>query len=196
MRGYKAALAQGLKPECVKIVAVEADPKHFKWMQDHFEVNEIKCTLNLYQAAVNSHNHDVDFFVAQPNVDPSDDIASRKWYGQAISDFGWSGATSIKVKSLTLADIMPAGVLKVDLLDIDIQGYEFEVLHSGIKNLSNVKRVHVGTHSREIEEKLINLFNNLGWKCIRNYPCNSVSSTTYGVVSFCDGVQTWINPKA
>lgn len=195
-RGYKAAIANGLKHLCVTIVAVEADPKHFKWMQDHFEVNELSGNLRLYQAAVNSHKQDVDFFIAQPNVDPNDDIASRKWYGQAISNFGWDGATSIRVKSLTLSDVLPLNEQKVDLLDIDIQGYEFEVLNSGIDNLRNVKRVHIGTHSREIEEKLIHLFNSIGWKCIRNYPCNSVTQTSYGVVSFCDGVQTWINPRA
>jgi hypothetical protein len=33
-----------------------------------------------------------------------------------------------------------------------------------------VTRVHVGTHSRENEERLRALFHGLGWECVNDYP--------------------------
>jgi hypothetical protein len=58
-----------------------------------------------------------------------------------------------------------------------------------------VKRVHVGTHSREIEDGLRRLFRALGWQSLADYACLSSATTPFGMVSFRDGVQSWLNPR-
>lgn len=196
VRGYNAAIACGIRPDKIQITAVEAEPRHFNWINDHFKANNIQCNHQLYHAAVAGTRGHVEFCISQPNVNPEDITASRKWYGQAIVNGRWEGSTTIRVETVTLQEILDRITIKeVDLLDIDIQGAEFEVLNECTESLKRVKRVHIGTHSREIEMSLRHLFHLLGWSCIRDYPCNSVVKTKYGKISFGDGVQTWLNPK-
>ncbi|MDA7978887.1 MAG: FkbM family methyltransferase [Pirellulales bacterium] len=84
----------------------------------------------------------------------------------------------------------------IDLLDMDVQGEEVKIVQGAIKDLNKrVKRLHIGTHSREIEFELYQFLTAKGWKCLRAYPCESRTSTPYGDVQFVDGMQSWINPQ-
>jgi hypothetical protein len=83
----------------------------------------------------------------------------------------------------------------VDLIDLDVQGAELEVLEAAAGELDKkVKRVHIGTHGRTVEEGLRSLFRRLGWQCLRSFECASSVKTEWGTISFQDGVQTWVNP--
>jgi len=83
----------------------------------------------------------------------------------------------------------------VDLLDIDVQGVELEILEVAAAEVDRkVKRVHIGTHSRAIEEGLRSLFARLGWQCLTSFECSSSAKTEWGTISFQDGVQSWLNP--
>jgi len=100
-----------------------------------------------------------------------------------------------KIKTISLKALLaPCGC--VDLIHADIQGAENKVF-SSVKNEINhkVKRVHIGTHSPEIEEGLRALFNNLGWKCLYDYPGKRTNDTPYGAIYFDDGVQAWFNQR-
>jgi hypothetical protein len=57
-----------------------------------------------------------------------------------------------------------------------------------------VKRLHIGTHSKEIEAGLRQLLSAHGWRCHADYPLSSTSETPWGPVSFENGVQSWVNP--
>jgi len=82
----------------------------------------------------------------------------------------------------------------VDLMDLDIQGEEANAISGSLDTLNDkVKRIHIGTHSCANEKALFNHFSEMGWKCYNSLPCNSTQNTPYGVVTFEDGVQTWIN---
>jgi hypothetical protein len=83
----------------------------------------------------------------------------------------------------------------VDLLHIDIQGLELDVLDSASRLVDQrVKRLYVGTHSREIEDGLRRLLSGLGWQCLNDNACSSVAATPYGEISFQDGMRSWVNP--
>jgi hypothetical protein len=83
---------------------------------------------------------------------------------------------------------------EIDLLDLDVQGEELKILSAGADLLDRqVKRIHVGTHSPELEEGLRKLFRGRGWHLLRDYGCNKVNPTPFGEVEFVDGVQSWIN---
>ena len=84
----------------------------------------------------------------------------------------------------------------IDLLDMDVQGEEVKIVRGAINELNKrVKRLHIGTHSREIEFELYEFLTAQGWKCLRAYPCASQTPTPYGDVHFVDGMQSWLNPQ-
>jgi FkbM family methyltransferase len=83
----------------------------------------------------------------------------------------------------------------IDLVDIDIQGAEFETLAASFDNVSfKIDAIHIGTHSREIETSLRKLLDGKSWLKAFDYPCHSVVETRFGEVTFVDGVQTWVSP--
>ena len=189
------------------LIGVEAEPTHFRWMQQHLTDNSVGATsLTLIEAAVANHDGQVRFHVGDPSA----------WYGQAIdlsqpvqerrfSRLRKPGArlerrsargerTITDVRAVTLPSILD-GLQPVDLIDLDVQGVEADVLESAGDALSRkVKRIHIGTHSAENEERLRALFGRLGWEKLNDYECGTEADTAWGVISFQDGVQTWQNP--
>lgn len=181
-----------------KLVGVEAEPVHFRWMGEHFLDNGLRPDQHwLIEAMVSTKEGKGHFFVGR----------SADWYGQraltndeiaAIPQQSGEkrlyGDTVSEVASVTLNSILEkAG--RVDLLDADIQGAELEVLEAAKDKLNaQVKRIHIGTHNAEVEAGLRRVFSALGWEKINDFACGSVSLTKWGLVRFGDGVQTWINP--
>lgn len=178
-----------------RIIAVEAEPQHFKWLKDNIKENgldENRCKL--VEAAVAESDGESRFYAGNP----------ASWYGQRIvlvSDPPLSqedsnhGVHFVSVKCITLSSLLKDEGL-IDLIDMDIQGLELEVIQSTKKEISSqVKKIHVATHSHEIEEGLRNFFHGLGWTPTYDYGCQGKHMTEYGEIIFVDGVQGWINPK-
>jgi FkbM family methyltransferase len=190
------------------LVGVEAEPTHFRWMQQHFRDNAVDpAALTLIKAAVAAKDGRVRFHVGDPSA----------WYGQAIDASGSSPnrrlsvrsklrrllerqrrgdeRTIVEVRAVTLTSIL-RDLDRVDLIDLDVQGVEADVLESTESMLSEkVKRVHVGTHSTDNEDRLRALFGRLGWKNLNDYRFAAEADTPWGAVTFQDGVQTWENPR-
>jgi FkbM family methyltransferase len=208
----RAALAAARRSSCVfQCVAVEAEPVHFRWMLDHFRDNGLNPDdHDVIWAAVGAQAGFVPFWIGEPDG----------WYGQAIASkareplpparlrrrlkarsvLGRPPITPPTEKSLlwvpcvTLAELL-APYPKVDLIDLDVQGSEFDVLAPAIELLNErVHRIHIGTHGADIEESLRELFSAAGWTKLNDYPCQSRVPTPYGDITFGDGVQTWLNP--
>jgi hypothetical protein len=79
---------------------------------------------------------------------------------------------------------------------MDIQGHELAIVSAGIALLNDkVKRVHIGTHSAEIEHGLRELLRAQGWSCLFDYAGGGTSETPWGAFHFQDGVQSWENPR-
>jgi hypothetical protein len=97
------------------------------------------------------------------------------------------------VAAVTLADLL-AEVDQVDLIDMDLQGAEFDVVSSAIDQLdAQVRRLHIGTHGVDIESNLRELLNSRGWEPRADYGCGQTCETDFGTVAFDDGVQSWVN---
>ena len=172
----RAALAAARKPSCTfHCVAVEAEPLHFRWMVDHFRDN-----------GVNPDDHDVIWAAVgtEPGFVPFRIGNADSWYGQAIAarpvDPLPAARTRRRLKARSILGrppIMPATAesrmwvpcvtlsellapySEVDLIHLDVQGSEFDVLAPAIALLNErVRRIHVGTHSTQIEEALRKLF--------------------------------------
>jgi FkbM family methyltransferase len=199
-----AALQQLGVPSCV-LVGIEADPDHYKWMEQHFETNNVpRAARRLVESAVAPRDGRV-FFSAQN---------AQRCYGQAMvgevhTVFGRGWLRSLfaratgrppragvrEVRAVSLGSVLEP-LESVDLLDLDIQGAELDVLSSAPKLLSQkVKRLHIGTHSPAIEAGLRTLFRSLGFENRNDYGFNTEGETPYGKIRFADGVQTWLNPR-
>ena len=159
-------------------IAIEGEPTHFQWLMDHCRNNRMSHACLLIEGAVNDTGEDVMFHTGRPS----------EWYGQCIG-----GDT--KVKAFALEQIFKMGsVESVDLIDLDIQGHEYIVLNSSKHLLSKVKKIHIGTHSKEVEKQLQIMFSEMNWTCINDYSLFTKHSTKYGEAEFNDGIQTWVNP--
>ena len=194
-----------------RLIAVEAEPTHFEWMRLHFADNDVDPNQHsLLYAAVSDVPGEVSFYVGTE----CEEIAPGAWYGQRLAKdyevdiqveeapYGRhqvrrhvSGAISITVTAITLVSILD-GLDQVDLIDSDLQGAELGVIRSSIRELdAKVKRLHIGTHGREIENELRQLLTSHGWRCLADYPCFSLEETPWGPIEFQDGVQSWVNPS-
>jgi FkbM family methyltransferase len=197
------------------LIAVEAEPLVFQWMNLHFQDNGIDAKrYRLLHAASSDRAGDVLFYIGAPRGGPWD-RSPDDWYGQHLAkDYDISGEyaddgeyhgfrvrlhksgwRSIKIPSVTLHSLM-AGMDRVDLVDMDIEGQELPVIRSTIEEMNaKVKRVHIGTHSKEIETELRQILSGHGWRCLHDYSLFSTDETPWGAVAFENGVQSWVNPR-
>ena len=188
------------------LLAVEPEPKHYEWLRQHFRNNGLDPDAHsLMQAAVRDTPDDSLFLIGTPE---GHTFQSDRWYGQGITNWPMAalyaafrilkpqnGRRAIKVPSVTLEELLNR-FERVDLIDFDLQGQELKVIRSALNELDRkAVRLHIGTHSREIEEGLRAALGEHGWKCLADYPSQQVSETPYGPVQFQDGVQSWTNPR-
>ncbi len=197
----------------IRIGAVEAEPVHVRWLLEHLRHNHInENEYYVYSCAVGKSDEPVYFYVGMPGKQLTD--SAQKWYGQAkVKDYEKaepistdtydgkslvtykSGWRAIRVQQTTLKNIL-FNYDFVDLADLDVQGDEYDIIDSAMDEINRkIRRLHIGTHSADIESNLIKLLSNNGWKCLRNFGCGKINKTPYGDISFVDGVQSWINPN-
>jgi hypothetical protein len=106
-----------------------------------------------------------------------------------------TGWRSIGVPSVSLSGILRQ-LDTVDLIDMDIEGEELPIVTANIKTLNQqVKRLHIGTHGKEIEAGLREVLSANGWQCTADYTLFSKSPTPFGEISFENGAQSWVNPR-
>jgi FkbM family methyltransferase len=196
------------------VIAVEAEPTVYGWMKEHFLHNGIKPRWHtLHHGAVTEKPGKVEFYIGGPRGGPFD-LPPNAWYGQALTkDYelaesrpdgkyrGFkvmlhkSGWRSIRIPGVSLKSILKK-LDRVDLIDLDIEGQELASLTAVAAELdTKVKRLHIGTHGKEIEAGLRQLLLAHGWECRTDYSLFSTSETPWGTVNFENGVQTWVNPK-
>ena len=84
---------------------------------------------------------------------------------------------------------------RVDLLHIDIQGGELHLVSGNVPLLNErVAYLFIGTHSRVIEGKLIDVLNQAGWQLECERP--AVFTISGGALNtVIDGVQAWRNAR-
>jgi FkbM family methyltransferase len=209
VRAATAARQRGL--QC-HLVAVEAEPLHFKWLRQHLCDNGLDPARHtLVQGAVTDQPGKTLFYIGMPKG--GQDRADQ-WYGQAITRSyeqvrtkTWkryqgfrvlklkSGWKSIEVQAVTLESLL-RDLDRVDLIDMDVQGKELKIVRSAIDELDRkVCRLHIATHTPEIQEGLKDTLGSRGWICHFDFSCFSTTATAFGPVSFEDGVQSWTNPR-
>ncbi|TIU69689.1 MAG: class I SAM-dependent methyltransferase, partial [Mesorhizobium sp.] len=82
----------------------------------------------------------------------------------------------------------------VDLLHIDIQGGEADFIDAAIADLNRfVRYIVIGTHSRQIEGRIMSILLSHGWKLEMERP--AIIRLVEGCPQISvDGVQGWLSP--
>ncbi len=175
------------------LIGVEAEPSHFEWMKMVLGDNDVDPDAHhLVQAAVAGHDGDV--ILTGPDA-PRTVWGHRTVRPEEVK--AWEtlpGYLFWTVRGCSLQTVF-ANHEHIDLVDLDIQGVEYDVLAPSFETLnSKAGVVHIGTHSRAVEKLLTKAFRANGWRNVFSYPSHSDADTMFGRVTFTDGVQTWVNP--
>lgn len=98
------------------------------------------------------------------------------------------------VSAVTLADLL-GPFERVDYIEVDMQQSEIVVIPPFIDLLKRkVRRIHIGTHGREVHRALHQLFDKQGWEIVFSYEPNATHSSALGAFATNDGVLTVLNP--
>ncbi len=180
MRAVFAARQCNPKLRC-RVIAVEAESTVYGWMKKHF-------WHTLLNAAVTDEPGEVEFSIGGPRGGQYD-RPPNAWYGQFLTKgneaFGESrpdgrycgfkallhksGWRSIRIPGVGIGDLLKK-LGRVDLIDLDIEGQELASLTSVAAEVdAKVKRLHIGTHGKEIEAGLRQLLSAHGWQCHADY---------------------------
>jgi len=98
------------------------------------------------------------------------------------------------VSAVTLRDVL-APFEFVDYLDSDIQQSEIIVFPPFLDLLKRkVRRIHIGTHGKDVHRSLHELFRSDGWEIVFSYEPNATHASALGAFTTNDGVLTVRNP--
>lgn len=194
----RAAAAAKQSGRDVRLVCVEGDAQHYEWLLQTLNDNNISpADHDVRRAAAAGEAGRASFTVGRGGR-----WSPAAWYGQrmAPSRPTWRhralrlfGVISVvEVDTVTLDSLMEP-LANVDLIDCDIQGAEYEVIRAS-RDLTKVHRMHIETHTPEIERQLREYLTGLGWVCEFAYGFDATRDTPYGSVTFQGGVQAWVNP--
>jgi FkbM family methyltransferase len=191
--GFGGVLARSRGLADITVIAVEAHPGRFELLQKHLAANSLRgsdagVTCRLFNGAATvtrceAFFPDVDVAAMGPAVSESEHSVDHRGIDQP----------KIRVEGYPLTEIL--GESQVDLLHIDVQGTEFELVEANLELLERqVRAMMIGTHSRTIEGKLIELLYSHGWQLELEKPCRvvwKVRSSSREPVTETDGCQYW-----
>jgi hypothetical protein len=187
-----ALASRQLGKDCL-LVGLEAEDTHYRWMLDHFADNDVE---HKHHIALHGPVSDVEKDVWFTQGHPGD------WYGQTIQPAAsapqgeWPDSSARKVRTIAIRDVLDCAD-RFDSVHADLQGEEAVIFPACIGLLSKrAKRVHIGTHSPDIDRLLHQLFSEHGWQNHFAFPCQTKRfPTPFGLIEFQDGVQSWLNPQ-
>lgn len=179
-------LARKLGRGPIKLYGVEANAGKVDSMRQHLANNGFDPDQ---QAVIQAVAGPTDGAALFPIVD-----AIGNWGGEAIFTETLEERPGYStVPSITIATLLKEEQV-VDLIHFDIQGAEAEVIPQSLATLNEkVRFLVVGTHSRSIEGKLIDLLMGNGWVLENEQPCRCSYSDGRSNV-LVDGTQVWRNP--
>lgn len=179
VRGALAAKQRRDIQSC-ELLAVEADPTHYKWLVEHFEDNGLQADQHhLIAGAVSLRSESLRFpDIADPDLN----------YGASVKSAA-NTKNTIEISGYAIEDLLSRFSGPLDLLHIDIQGAEYDVLPPAMELLKgSVKAIMVGTHSNdELHENLARLFQEHGWEERLNLGRNRLNETPWGEIQTNDG---------
>ena len=210
-----AAAARQFGIPTIRLCCVEAEPTHFEWLRQTLIDNDLDPDAHLLRCAAVCSQRGLALFEVSTSGGALR-FAPGAFYGQRVLEppdaptksrarnmIRTAGARVLRIEvapvttvaAVTLGELAES-MSRIDLIDLDLQGSELDVMASAPDVLTEkVRRLHIGTHSKDIERGLREHLGGLGWHCTADYGCSTTAQTPYGPVTFGDGVQSWLNPR-
>ena len=160
----------------VKCLAVEGEPTHYKWTQEHFDAQGIDGVA--VHGAVHSHNGICRFSI-------DEDPASS--YGQSIKQDG-----EIEVPAYTV-DTLAAryGFDHIDIFHVDVQGAEVHALLGARRTILDGSPSYflIGTHGAKLNRQIRFLLSPLYEVLMDHPPWAGIVETPFGAANLpVDGI--------
>jgi hypothetical protein len=182
--------------EDIRLIAVEANFGKVEFMKQHFRDNGFDPDDHRILHGIVGPR---DGFAYFPEINSHTD-----WGGEAVfvdSPQGvelnlfsprWRNVKYNKLTSYSMERIV--GNMTIDFCHFDIQGSEFVVLSAAREIVkARIRRLIIGTHSRMIEAKLLELLASDGWILENEKPCKFILADGR-LDATLDGTQIWFNP--
>jgi len=188
----------------ISLVGVEGDVHHYQWMREHFTNNGLDpaghhlllaCVSDTegMTAFMDSDNPDAEYGLKGLREDGVHKSLAEEEVGRVFN--GDDGQRYRTVRSVTL-DGLIQDLERVDLIHMDIEGYEYRVVSQSMKMLNEkAARLLIGTHSAQIEDGLRRLLGAEGWTAVYDYEQAEETETEWGPIRFVNGCQAWTNPR-
>jgi hypothetical protein len=213
---------QALNPLPSLLVAVEPVPENCAWIRSHMTINGIDPDDHwIIQAAVAGDNKPILFPVGAPGSGRNSGVEVNTTLFRHITmdllrrdsacervlenillhnstgivhDLGFGATGEVKfISAMTLRDVL-APIDRVDLLEV-VQRSGSEIFPSAMELVGRkVRRVHVGTHGRDVHHMLCALFARAGWEIVFDYAPGK-HGTPRGPLELSDGIITARNPR-
>ena len=136
-----------------KIFAIEPHPKTYKILERNIGINKANNKIFPRQLAVGTTDGDMVLFVSDEGT-MAMKPANYKWKGKEITVPSISMDSFIKKEKIKM----------IDVLKIDIEGYEAEALEGATKTLQHTKRVVLEYHSAELRKKCLKILSQNGFE--------------------------------
>jgi FkbM family methyltransferase len=183
-------------PTSYRCLAVEAEPTHYHWLQEHFEIQNISGTA--VQGAVARKNGSCRFDTgAMPD----------SCYGQAISPLFSSrklpslggirnriSGKAIKTPVYTVDHLIKTYEFEhVDIVDIDVQGAEYDVVSGSKESIKNglIDYWLIGTHHKDYNTSLKRLLSTTYDLIVDIDPGTLANIRNFAPVQCHDGIQLY-----
>jgi len=199
-------------PPSLNLHAVEVNPFRVQLFHDHLKFNSIPQDSIHFHLGIIDSSHGQNIFYMWPVNNlyiPIDDEANTFGKGirrdESLANLFRSPSDSLsmiregenlflvnRVKTFSLDEIVPDGI--VDFMNVDIQGDEINFVQQEREFLSKrVRRLHISTHSPEIENKIPEILLGSNFELSYRYNCMSQNITAFGQSFFLDGIQSYKN---
>lgn len=177
----------------VQLIGIEGDAEHLKFAQQGIQDNGFEEAEYTLIRGIAAPDTGMALF---PIVNDAGDV----WGSEPIFDASEAQISEAVEKGThELLEMYPISTIAeeepLDLLHIDIQGGEADLIDDCLKELNALVRyIVIGTHSRQIEGRIMNTLLSAGWQLEIERP--AIFSIVDGFPHIqVDGVQGWRNAK-
>lgn len=176
----------------VHLIGVEGDAKHFQFAVEAWRVNGFASHEVTLHHGIAGASNGIALFPRQQQAEDHWGLQPILGATEEQRQHAMTSGSYDELPVIPLAELAPS---RVDLLHLDIQGGETELLAGCLDVLNaNVAYVVVGTHSRQIEGRIMDTLLAAEWKLEIERP--AILSVHAGVPQVTvDGVQGWRNPR-
>lgn len=187
------------RPSARLLIGIEGDPDRFRMMRENLQAHGVSDDeMRLFECAVSDHDGEIAF---KMNHNPNrfggmvvkDDVTKGDRPENVELDEDWAFLRSVTCRRFRN---IVREFERIDLIDFDVQNEELVLVTDAIDELNaRACRLHIGTHSVDVEAGLKRILTQNGWSLVRDYPKRGEIATSAGPLTLIDGIQSWVNPR-